>query len=151
MVIHTIGYEGAPLGEFIDALRQAEITQLIDVREIPWSRRGEYTKKILSGALIDAGIQYLHLKSLGNPKESRDAAKSGDMDTYRRLFARHLETEAAQAGLAQVVEMTRAGMVCLMCLERQPERCHRSMVAARLAEEFALTVRHLMVRPGLFD
>ena len=71
MRIAGIGYQGRTLDELIECLRSASITTLIDVRELPWSRRAEFAKKRLAERLAQEGIRYLHLKSAGNPRDIR--------------------------------------------------------------------------------
>ena len=68
---------------------------------------------------------------------------AGDWATFRRIFAAHMETEAATEALAQAAEIAAAGPVCLMCYERAPETCHRAIVADRLADMMGKDVRHL--------
>ena len=126
-------------------LRGAGVTRLIDVREVPWSRRSEYAKTALTDSLAEAGIEYIHLKGLGNPKPGRDAAKSGDLATYRRIFSAHLETPAARADLEKLAELAGEAPSCLMCYEADPTRCHRSMVVDALNKMAAFEVRHLAV------
>ena len=128
----TIGYQGASLRAFIDCLRAAGVHTLVDVRHTPFSRRPEFRQGALRRALGDAGIAYDHKKPLGNIPEARDAAAAGDRATYRRLFQDHLGTPAARMALQDVLRLAGDGPVCLMCLERLPEDCHRLMVADAL-------------------
>ena len=141
--LYTIGYQGAALDHFIACLAEHGVRMLADIRFTPFSRRAEFSQKRLQAALEAAGIAYRHLKDLGNPPPSRDAARAGDDAMYRRLFLAHLDTSAAQAAMADVAVLTCAGPVCLMCLERDPKDCHRLMVADRLAAERGLEVAHL--------
>jgi uncharacterized protein (DUF488 family) len=110
---------------------------------VPWSRRPEFAKKALAEVLADAGIGYVHLKALGNPKPGRDAARAGDMDTYRRIFGAQLETEAAQAELRTLADLVREAPSCLMCYEADPARCHRAMVVEALMKRETFEVLHL--------
>ena len=143
--ILTIGYEGTGAGELIAALRAARVATLVDVRDVPWSRRHEFAKRPLSEALARHGIGYRHLKGLGNPKAGRDAARAGDLAAYRAIFAAHLDSATARADLAAAAEMLGRECACLMCYERDPARCHRAIVAERLAALTGLAVRHLVV------
>lgn len=141
--LFTIGYERAALADFLATLIGAGVQRLIDVREVPWSRRPEFAKKALTESLAAAGIEYVHLKGLGNPKPGRDAAKSGDMAIYRRIFGAHMETPVAQSDLARLAELAGEAPSCLMCYEADPSRCHRAMVIGALADIAAFDVRHL--------
>ena len=93
----TIGYEGAAIEAFVDTLGAAGVRTLIDVRDAPWSRRPEYAKRALAEALAAGGIDYRHLKGLGNPKPGRDAARAGDIET----FPRHLPGPNGRRGGAR--------------------------------------------------
>ena len=146
--IYTIGYEGAALDDFIVTLRAAGVTHLVDVRELAISRRKGFAKTALSTALERAGIEYLHLKGLGDPKEGRDAARAGDMNTFRRVFAGHLKTKPALNDLERAYEVMQIGSACLMCYERSPGDCHRSIVAKKLSDLSGMAVAHLGVRHG---
>jgi hypothetical protein len=73
----TIGYEGAPLGEVLGRLNDAGISLLIDVRAVAASRRAGFSKTILASSLNEVGIDYLHLRNLGTPKDGRIAARAG--------------------------------------------------------------------------
>ena len=141
----TIGYEGADPGDFIATLRAAGITLVIDVRELPISRRKGFAKSALSASLKEAGIGYLHLKGLGTPKAGREAARSGDRETFARIFAGHMASAEAVADLARAAALVEAERVCLLCLEREPALCHRSIVAAAIAADSAVTIVHLVV------
>lgn len=145
----TIGYEGATLDDFLATLREAGITALIDVRQVPASRRTGFSKVRLREAVEAVGIRYVHLVGLGDPKAGRDAARQGRMAEFRQIFARHLRTHEAQLDLQTAAGLAQEGGACLLCYERQPEFCHRSIVADALAETIGLDVRHLGVRGGL--
>ncbi len=141
--IMTIGYERADPARLISALRAAGARTLVDVRAVPVSRKTGLSKRALASALEEAGLGYAHLVGLGNPKAGRDTGKAGDWATFHRIFAAHMETEAAGEALARAAEIAAAGPVCLMCYERVPETCHRAIVADRLADMLGTDVRHL--------
>ena len=142
--LYTIGYQGASVEGFIAALKAAGVETLIDVRAVPASRRREFSKRNLAASLEAAGLTYVHLVGLGNPKEGRDAAKAGRLDDYRRIYTAHLDTKAAQQSLTHAAEIAAASPSCLMCLEADPAFCHRSMAASRLAAEWGFEVEHLV-------
>jgi uncharacterized protein (DUF488 family) len=144
-VLMTIGYEGATQEDFVAALRAAQVSILLDVREAPVSRRPGFSKRDLAAAVEAAGIAYLHLRGLGNPKPGRDAAKVGDTDTYLRIFNDHMKSEVARSDLRRAASYARRGGACLMCYERDHRRCHRDIVAAALAAETGVAVCRLEV------
>jgi uncharacterized protein (DUF488 family) len=142
--IATIGYEGATVATFQDALRDAGIDLLIDVRALASSRRPGFAKTRLAANAKEAGAEYLHLRALGTPAEGRAAARAGRHAEMRRIFRTQLATPEAQEELALVADLVRQGRrICLLCFEADPEHCHRNIVAAALASSIPATVAHL--------
>lgn len=141
----TIGYEGTDIDSFIGVLRQNEIETLVDVRELPLSRKKGFSKNKLREALTEAGINYVHLKCLGDPKEGRLAARAGNYGEFRKIFSAHMETSPALEGLAQLEEIVKSSSTCLLCFERCHTECHRSIVVERLSETTDLKVSNLVV------
>lgn len=147
MRIATIGYEKSTLGDFLRTLAAARIETVIDVRDLPLSRRPGFSKRQLEAALEEAGIRYVHLKGLGTPKEGRTAARLGQRDRFWAIVERQMETPAAELDLLHAVEIARGSESCLLCYEADHRQCHRLRVAEALAERFGFTVRHLAVEP----
>jgi uncharacterized protein (DUF488 family) len=147
----TIGYESANLADFIHTLHGAGVTCLIDVRELPISRRKGFAKRALSEGLEDAGIEYIHLRGLGDPKEGREAARAGDMTRFKRVFTAHMKTSVAQSDLRRAAELVSGGAACLMCYERDHATCHRSIVAKAISDILPVTILHLNVNVGPSD
>jgi uncharacterized protein (DUF488 family) len=127
--LFTIGYEGSTLPAVIAALRAAGVRHLIDVRAVPLSRKPGFSKRLLCASVEEAGLRYTHLRGLGTPKAGRDAARRGDAATMGRIFRAHMEEPEAQADLARAAALAGAEPVCLLCFERDPAHCHRSIVA----------------------
>jgi len=145
----TIGYENAALVDFIATLQLAKISQLVDVRELPISRRKGFSKNALSDALSKVGIAYVHLKGLGDPKPGREAARAGNKGAFVRIFSAHLKTVVAQTDLAVAIEFATSGGACLMCYERAHQDCHRSLVAVAISAKLKdVSIRHLGVIHG---
>ncbi|MBO9376045.1 DUF488 family protein [Sphingomonas histidinilytica] len=128
MRIFTIGYEGATQAELIDRLRTAGVTLLADVRAVPLSRRPGFSKNILAAGLREAGIDYVGLKALGTPPEGRTAARRHDMTTLRRVYDGQLALPEAMAQAAMLADMARERPTALLCFEREPGCCHRSLL-----------------------
>jgi uncharacterized protein (DUF488 family) len=141
LVIFTIGHSTRSLDEFIQLLRLNKIERVIDIRAIPTSRRHpQFASEALGTALRRAAIGYTHLRSLGGFRRARpDSANLGWRNKSFRGFADYMETPEFEAGLASVVKLAEAKPSALMCAERVPWRCHRSLVAD------ALLVRGLRV------
>ena len=148
MILWTIGYEKTRIDRFIAQLAQAGITRLVDVRDVAWSHNRSYAKKALEQTLVGAGIGYTHLKALGNPKTGREAAHAGDTAAFHRIYRDHLASEPGQAALTELKRLAAAERTCIMCLEREPERCHRILICETLAQE-GVEIRHF-IEPDLF-
>lgn len=145
--VATIGYEGAAVEPFLDALRQADVDLLVDVRAVARSRRFGFAKTRLAENLASAGIAYVHLRGLGTPANGRAAAKAGRHDELRRIYREHLATPEAQADLARLADLVGEGQrVALLCYEADPAECHRSLVADALADMLPTEVVHLSPR-----
>jgi uncharacterized protein (DUF488 family) len=141
--ILTIGYEGATLADFLATLKAAGVQQLLDIRELPISRRKGFSKRALSAALAEAAIDYSHERALGSPREIRYRLREdGDLV---RFFSDFREYLATQRTLLDTLARTTTGAVALLCYERNHAECHRSVVADALARRAHSTVRHLSV------
>lgn len=135
MRIFTIGYEGTTVPEFIAALRQAGVERVIDVRALPLSRRPGFSKTALGHALAEAGIEYVHLKALGTPAEGRAAARAGRHADLERIYAGQLELPEAIAQSAQMLDLAREKPSALLCMEREPAHCHRTLLLNAVAKD----------------
>lgn len=141
--LFTIGYEGAQLADFLRRLKAARVNVVVDVRELPLSRRRGYSKSSLADLLQKNGIQYVHKRELGAPKEIRhELRETGDYSEYFRRFNAYLRTQ--RDALERVVDEC-VGAVVLMCFERDPKECHRSAVARELGKLTDLQPVHLDV------
>ena len=126
--IFTIGYEGSTQAELIAALEKAGVEQVIDVRAVPNSRKPGFSKNVLAAGLREAGIAYVHLRALGTPAEGRAAARAGKQDVLERVYAAQLETPEAGAEAAQMVMLAEEKPSALLCFERDPADCHRTLL-----------------------
>ena len=145
-MITTVGYEKAELDDFIATLQAASVECVIDVRELPLSRKRGFSKTALREALDGAGIRYVHLKALGDPKPGREAARAGRFAEFSAIYRKHLATPEAQDALELAGEFVEAAKCCLLCYERDPEHCHRKVVAESLSHAYNTDVLHLFVR-----
>jgi uncharacterized protein (DUF488 family) len=135
MRIFTIGYEGATIGEFLEALTQAGVKRVIDVRAVANSRRPGFSKTPLRNALTEAGIDYVHLRALGTPADGRAAARAGRHDDLIRIYAGQLELPEAIAAEAQMLDLTAERPSALLCYERDPAECHRTLLLSAVAPD----------------
>jgi uncharacterized protein (DUF488 family) len=135
MRIFTIGYEGTTVPEFMAALQKAGVKRVIDVRALPLSRRPGFSKSPLRAALADAGIEYVHLKALGTPAEGRAAARAGRHAELERIYAGQLELPEAMAQSGQMLDLAREKPSALLCMEREPAHCHRTLLLNAVASD----------------
>jgi uncharacterized protein (DUF488 family) len=139
----SVGYEGRALDDFVRLLEEHRVEVLVDVRENAISRKPGFSKRRLSEALDDAGIDYQHQPRLGNPKENRAAFRNGHLSTGKRRFLAHLNNGSRDAFDA-VVEMAMTKRVALLCFERDHDHCHRACIVEQAQAEFpALSVSRL--------
>lgn len=134
MKIYTIGYEASIMADFLASLDRAGVRRVIDVRALPLSRRPGFSKSSLAASLRDVGIDYVHLKALGTPKPGRDAAKKGDVATLRAVYEEQLALPEAQAQAAIMLDLARERPSALLCYERDPCHCHRTLLLAAVGE-----------------
>jgi uncharacterized protein (DUF488 family) len=155
--VATIGVYGWTLDTFLDALHDADVALLIDVRQRRGVRGSEYAwanAQRLQRALADAGIGYSHHKELAPTTELRQLQYAEDerrgvgkrsraelAPAYREGYLREILDRADLNALVEELPAGRAS--ALFCVERDPEACHRSLVAERLAEEYGVRVVHL--------
>src|SRR5688500_13039167 len=135
MDIFTIGYEATTMAEFLTALQDAGVKRVIDVRAVPNSRRPGFSKSPLRNALAEVGIDYVHLKALGTPSEGRSAARAGRQDDLERIYAGQLDLPEAIVQAEQMRELAAEKPSALLCYERDPVGCHRSLLLAAIARD----------------
>ena len=148
--LYTLGYQLRSPAEYFALLNAATIDVLIDVRDVPWSHKPGFAKAALSKAATDRGIEYVHAGFAGNPKRLRAKGKSSAelLTAYRGHLkeAPHVMTEFMALVEGYVRKRKR---VCLICYERQPDECHRSVLASRWSRRTGGKVVHLGVDPEL--
>jgi uncharacterized protein (DUF488 family) len=141
--ILTIGYEGCAISDVLTSLKDAGVELLLDVRAVPQSRKPGFSKRQLAAGLDEVGIRYVHLQGLGTPKPGRDAARAGHPDRMEVIFREHMQSDRAQADLAQAKLLVQEQRSCLLCFERDPHQCHRRIVADMITGETSQAVIHL--------
>ncbi len=145
-MINTIGYEGADLSDFISSISDAGVDVLIDVRDRAQSRKKGFSKTALSEALNAVGVEYLHLRELGDPKEGREAARSGQWEKFYKIYAKVLASEVAQHAIERIIELSETQSTCLLCYERDHRTCHRKCITDEIETRISKKARHLGVR-----
>lgn len=146
-VLFTIGYEGAEISAFLSTLVEAGVRHVADIRDVPVSRKKGFSKNKLAEALSGRGITYSHFKALGDPKEGRDAMRSGDKTRFLAVFNAHIEKPESVRALAELADEATESETVLLCYERDPRDCHRTIVASILQQEGRIEkITHLGVR-----
>jgi uncharacterized protein (DUF488 family) len=142
--LFTIGYQASTVDRVMAELVRAGVTHLVDIRAVPSSRKPGFSRRQLEAAVLEAGLQYTHLRALGTPKPGRDAVRHGDAAAMHRIYAAHLEAPEPQADLARAVAISREGPSCLLCFERDHLMCHREIVAGLISDVTSASVVHLV-------
>ena len=125
--IYSVGYEGMTVRALVDSLVGARVATLVDVRLTPASRRPGFSRKALTAALGDFGIEYVHEPLLGNPPENRDSFRKGDGDEGRTRMRERLNN-GSEPALRRLVDRARCERVAVLCVERDRHRCHRQVI-----------------------
>jgi uncharacterized protein (DUF488 family) len=141
--ICTIGYEGLSIDEFIDILHAHGVKALVDVRELPLSRKPGFSKKVLTLALEQEGIKYIHMRNLGAPREVRhNLREDGNWGTYCQQYQSVLDKN--EDSLVEIKELSKQFRIVLLCFERDFSICHRSLITNRMQQIGLVSkVRHL--------
>jgi uncharacterized protein YeaO (DUF488 family) len=131
--IYTIGYEGYIIQKFIKKLRNSNIQQLIDVRELPLSRKNGFSKTILKEELKKVGILYKHIPELGSPKKVRHQLyKDLDYEKFFKEYKQHINDADILDNISDIEGRARRKKTVLLCYEKDYKVCHRSIIAEEL-------------------
>jgi uncharacterized protein (DUF488 family) len=127
----SLGYEGRSVDELVARLLSKSVTVLVDVRLTPLSRKPGLSKRKLAESLNAAGIGYLHLRALGNPRDNRAPFRTGSAHSHAS-YREHIATPEGEQALKKVAELLEDETVALLCFERDHLACHRHLVAVEL-------------------
>ncbi|WP_269532629.1 DUF488 family protein [Chitinimonas sp. BJYL2] len=142
MTIYTIGYEGLDIDSFVSLLVEHNIETVVDIRELPLSRKPGFSKKALSSILNLSGLEYVHMVDLGCPKLVRDRYReNGNWKHYTEGFLKHLKTQ--ESAIAELSELSESSSCALLCYEADFNLCHRSMVANAVRAYRGADVEHI--------
>jgi len=149
-LLWSIGYEKATWPDFLATLRAAGIARIIDVRDLPLSRRPGFSKRQLAAGLAEAGIAYTHLRALGTPPEGREANRRRQWPRFWEIVDQRLATTEAEIDLRRAAELAAEAPSCLLCYEADACICHRLRVGEILSARHGFGVRHLAVHVAPF-
>ena len=142
MKIYTVGYEGLDIDSFLSLLAENDIETVVDVREMPLSRKPGFSKKSLASVLNLSGREYVHMVDLGCPKLVRDRYREdGNWKRYTEGFMKHLK--AQDDAIAELSALAATSNCALLCYEADPNFCHRSMVASAVKDYCGARVTHI--------
>lgn len=142
MKICTVGYEGLDIASFLSLLAENDIETVVDVREMPLSRKPGFSKKSLASVLNLSGREYVHMVDLGCPKQVRDRYREdGNWERYTEGFMAHLNTQ--DDAIAELSALAATSNCALLCYEADSTSCHRSMVASAVEDHCGARVTHI--------
>jgi uncharacterized protein (DUF488 family) len=139
--IYTVGHSNHPGERFVELLRAHKITAIADVRSTPYSRRNpQFNRDNLRAALKEHAIQYAFLgKELGARSED-ECCYVNDKVQYALLA----KTPLFHSGIERVVEGLRSHKIALMCAEKDPLDCHRTILVARTLAQAGFRIMHIL-------
>ncbi len=145
-MVYTVGHSNHPIEKFLSLLTDHAITAVADVRSQPFSRRfPQFNKQRLAASLGEHGIAYVFLgQELGARSEDESCYEDGQVQ-YRRLAA----TSLFKQGLDRVLTGAEKFRVALMCAEKEPLDCHRTLLVGRALEERGTSIAHILADGSL--
>jgi uncharacterized protein (DUF488 family) len=139
--IYTIGHSNHSALRFVDLLRDAAIECVADVRSTPFSRRNpQFSQKALTASLKDAGIEYWFLGEALGARPKDPGCYEGGKASYARIAA----TPAFQEAIGELVEGSHAKRIALMCAEKEPLDCHRTILVGRALAQRGTELQHIL-------
>jgi uncharacterized protein (DUF488 family) len=140
VAVLTIGHSNHSLEAFVALLRSHGVTACVDVRSSPWSRRvPHFNRETLRTALKEHGVTYLFLgRELGGRPSDPACYEEG-----RVRYGKVAQTELFKAGLEQVQRGAESDRLALVCAEREPLSCHRTLLVSRELEARGVAVSHI--------
>lgn len=142
MTVFTIGYEGLNIDAFMLLLAEHDIETVVDIRELPLSRKPGFSKKALASVLNLSGLEYVHMVDLGCPKLVRDRYREdGNWKRYTEGFLKYLRTQ--ETAIAELADLVTSSNCALLCYEADFNFCHRSMVANEVRDFCGAGIQHI--------
>lgn len=139
--LFTIGHSTHPAERFVELLRRHGITAVSDVRSAPYSRMNpQYNREPLKELLVRSGIAYVFLGEELGARSSDPACYEGGKVQYDRLA----QTALFRRGIERVLEGSKRFTIALMCAEKEPLSCHRTILVARHLRAAGAPVEHIL-------
>lgn len=143
--LYLIGYEKSGPADFLATLARARVATVVDVRDLPLSRRAGFSKRQLQASVEAAGMRYIHLRALGTPPEGREANKRRQWERFWKIVDDKLATAQAELALQELAAIAAAAPTCLLCYEADWHICHRRRVGEILSARHGFTIQPLSV------
>lgn len=138
--IYTIGHSAHELDYFIGLLKGHSVTAVADVRSQPYSRTAHFNREALKAALKAEGIDYVFLgRELGARREEKECYVDG-----QAVYERVAELPLFRQGLDRLARGAREYTIALMCAEKEPLDCHRTVLICRHLRAMGFRVCHIL-------
>ena len=145
--IFTIGHSNHSLEDFLVLLNQHNIATLADVRSSPYGRLEHFNREIIAAALKAAGIEYIFMgRELGARREEPECYENG-VAVYEKIAG----LPVFQEGLSQLRQLALKSPLAIMCAEKEPLDCHRTILICRHLRDSGLQIKHILADGGLED
>jgi uncharacterized protein (DUF488 family) len=147
-ILYTIGHSNHKIEDFINLLKRCGVTCVADVRTAPYSRYcPQFNKDALAAALQADGIAYMFLgKELGGRPGDPSCYENGCVD-----FQRLAEREEFKQGIERLVADVSKYRIALMCAEKDPLECHRTILISRHLKKHSIHIKHILTDGGIED
>lgn len=139
-VIYTVGHSTHEIEAFISLLTEYGVTVLADVRSQPYSRMSHFNRDALESALRSHGIKYVFMgRELGARRDEQECYVGG-----QAVYERVAELPAFRDGLERLVQGAQDHIITLMCAEKEPLDCHRTVLVCRHLRDMGFAIRHIL-------
>jgi uncharacterized protein (DUF488 family) len=145
--IFTIGHSNHSLEDFLALLNRHHIATLADVRSSPYGRLEHFNREIIAAELKTAGIEYIFMgRELGARREEQVCYENG-MALYEKIAI----LPAFQEGLSRLRQLALKSPLAIMCAEKEPLDCHRTILICRHLRDSDLQIKHILADGNLED
>lgn len=140
-MLFTIGHSNHEISEFVDLLRVNNVTAIADVRSRPYSQfNPQFNREVLEAALNNVGIRYVFMgDELGARRSERECYEDG-----KAKYERIAQTQSFQSGLARIEQGLAEHRIALMCAEKDPLTCHRTVLIGRALKQRGVVMNHIL-------
>jgi uncharacterized protein (DUF488 family) len=139
-VIYSVGHSTHTVQDFIKLLKSRGITAIADVRSAPYSRfQPQFNREVLTKSLKESGIEYVFVgDSIGGRSSNED-----DYENGRVVYGRLKKSDNFESGLERVVLGSEKYQLALMCSEKEPIECHRTLLVGQTLFERGISITHI--------